>query len=265
LRAALQRSDVPVELVKAEYSPGQIEVNLRYAPALEAAHRHLLLKAAAKEIASQQEQIATFMAKWRSDLGGSSCHIHMSLCRADGASAFEDGNGDPSPVLKAFLAGLLRYGRDFFLFFAPTTNSYKRLVPNTFAPARLNWGIDNRTVALRVVGRGSARRIENRIPGADINPHLVYAAMLAAGLAGIENKLTLDQPALTGNAYATAEGDRIPATLAEATIAFAESETVRAAFGAEVQTHYVNFGQQTDAAIAGKVTDVERRLLLLDI
>ncbi len=265
LRQALQHAGVPVELVKAEYSPGQIEVNLRFAPALEAAHRHLLLKAAAKEIALQQGQIATFMAKWRSDLGGSSCHSHMSLCRADGKSAFEDSNGDPSPTLRAFLAGLLRYGREFFLLFAPTTNSYKRLVPNTFAPARLNWGIDNRTVALRVIGRGPARRIENRIPGADVNPHLVYAAMLAAGIAGIEHKLTLDQPPMTGNAYAATEGDPIPTSLNEATSAFAQSDVVRAAFGPEVQAHYGNFGHQTDAAIAGKVTDVERRMLLLDI
>ena len=213
----------------------------------------------------QQDQVATFMAKWRSDLGGSSCHSHMSLCRADGASAFEDDKGDPSPILKAFLAGLLRYGRDFFLFFAPTTNSYKRLIPNTFAPARLNWGVDNRTVALRLIGRGPARRIENRIPGADVSPYLVYAAMLAAGLAGIENRLTLDQPALAGNAYAAAEGAPIPANLAEAATAFAQSDVVRAALGAEVQVHYANFGRQTEAAFAGKVTDVERRLLLLDI
>jgi glutamine synthetase len=265
LRAGLQISNVPVELVKAEYSPGQIEVNLRYAPALEAAQRHLLLKAAAKEIALQQGQVATFMAKWRSDLGGSSCHTHMSLCRADGTSAFEDAKGEPSDTLKAFLAGLLRYGRDFFLLFAPTTNSYKRLVPNTFAPARLNWGIDNRTVALRVIGKGPARRIENRIPGADVNPCLVYAGMLAAGLAGIENKRELDQPALTGNAYAVRDGDAIPENLGEAALLFAKSDIVRAAFGAEIQAHYANFGRQTEAAIAGKVSDVERRLLLLDI
>ncbi len=265
LREALQRSGVPVELVKAEYSPGQIEINLRYGPAIEAAQRHLLLKAAAKEIALQQGQLATFMAKWRSDLGGSSCHSHMSLCHDDGASAFEDAKGEPSVILKSFLAGLLRYGRDFFLFFAPTTNSYKRLIPNTFAPARLNWGIDNRTVALRVIGRGAARRIENRIPGADVNPFLVYAAMLAAGIAGIEAELPLDQPPLSGNAYAGDEGQPIPASLTEATAAFAGSEAVRAAFGAEVQDHYANYGRQTDAAIAGKVTDVERRLLLLDI
>jgi glutamine synthetase len=265
LRAALQASDVPVELVKAEYSPGQIEVNLRYAPALEAAQRHLLLKAAAKEIALQQGQIATFMAKWRSDMGGSSCHTHMSLCRTDGSSAFEDSKGEPNEMLKAFLAGLLRYGREFFLFFAPTTNSYKRLVPNTFAPARLNWGIDNRTVALRLIGKGPARRIENRIPGADVNPCLVYAGMLAAGLAGIENKRELDQPALTGNAYAVREGEAIPKGLSEAASVFAKSDIVRAAFGAEVQAHYANFGHQTEAAIADKVSDVERRLLLLDI
>jgi glutamine synthetase len=265
LREALSRADVPVEMVKAEYSPGQIEVNLRYAPAVEAAQRHLLLKAAAKEIALQMELAATFMAKWRSDLGGSSCHTHMSLCRKDGTSAFEATSGEPSDVMRSFLAGLLRFGRDFFLLFAPTTNSYKRLVPNTFAPARLNWGIDNRTVALRVIGSGAARRIENRIPGADVNPFLVYAATLAAGLAGIEGRLALDQPALTGNSYSQTRGDPIPANLEEATTAFAASDVVRQAFGAEVQSHYENFGRQTAAAVAGKVSDVERRLLLLDI
>lgn len=265
LRAALSRSDVLVELVKAEYSPGQIEVNLRYDKAMAAADGHMLLKTAAKEIALQQGFVATFMAKVSHDLGGSSCHVHMSMLDESGKSAFDDGSGEMSEIMRSFLAGLLRYGRDYFLFFAPTTNSYKRLVPNTFAPSRLDWGIDNRTVALRVVGRDKAMRIENRIPGADVNPYLVYAAMLAAGLSGIEQKLDLEQAAQVGNAYTQDGGAPIPATLQEATAAFSESSVVAEALTTEVLEHYANFGRQTAGVFDSKVTDVERRLLLLDI
>ncbi|MCP4328580.1 MAG: glutamine synthetase [Alphaproteobacteria bacterium] len=265
LRGALAQSDVLVELVKAEYSPGQMEVNLRYDDALAAADAHMLLKTAAKEIALQQGLVATFMAKVSHDLGGSSCHVHMSMLDGSGASAFDDGDGSMSETMRSFVAGILKYGRDFFLLFAPTTNSYKRLIPNTFAPARLGWAIDNRTVALRVIGRGTAKRIENRIPGADVNPYLAYAAMLAAGISGIEQKLALEDAPQDGNAYAQDSGAPIPADLVEATAAFADSEVVAAAFTADVQAHYANFGRQTAGAFDTKVTDVERRLLLLDI
>ncbi len=265
LRSALTQSDVLVELVKAEYSPGQMEVNLRYGDAMAAADAHMLLKTAAKEIALQQGLVATFMAKMSHDFGGSSCHVHMSMLDESDNSAFADGADDMSETMRSFLAGLLHHGRDFFLFFAPTTNSYKRLVPNTFAPARIDWGVDNRTVAMRVVGRDKAKRIENRIPGADVNPYLAYAAMLAAGLSGIEQKLELKEAPQPGNAYARDGGTPIPATLKEAVAAFSESDAVAEAFTVDVREHYANFGRQTAGVFDSKVTDVERRLLLLDI
>jgi glutamine synthetase len=265
LRAALEASDVPVELVKAEYSPGQIEVNLAYAPALEAADRHVLMKTACKELALRKGLIATFMAKWHHNFGGSSCHVHLSMRRPDGRSAFDQGDGKMSATLRHFIGGLITHARDFFLFYAPSTNSYKRLVPNTFAPSRLHWGIDNRTVAFRVIGSGLAKRVENRLPGADVNPYLVYAAMLASGLDGVRNKIEPPEDGLMGNAYAESGGIPIPRDLREATGLFAASEIVAAAFGADVQAHYANFGRQTEAALARKVTDAERRVLLLDI
>lgn len=265
LRAALAQSEVLVELVKAEYSPGQMEINLRYGDGLTAADSHMLLKTAAKEIALRQGLVATFMAKVGQDLGGNSCHIHLSMLDEAGHSAFDDGSGGMSDAMSAFLAGLLRYSRDFFLFFAPTTNAYKRLVPNTFAPDRIGWAVDNRTVAFRVVGSGPAKRIENRIPGADANPYLAYAATLAAGLSGVEQKLRLDEPARQGNAYAQDAGTPIPSSLEEATAALAESSIVAKTFGGDVRDHYANFGRQTARALAAKVTDAERRLLLLDI
>lgn len=265
LRAALARTDVLVELVKAEYSPGQMEINLRYADGLTAADSHMLLKTAAKEVALKQGLVATFMAKLSHDLGGSSCHIHMSMLDENGGSAFDDGSGDMTDTMKSFLAGLVRYSRDFFIFFAPTTNSYKRLVPNTFAPDRIGWAVDNRTVAFRVIGSGLAKRIENRIPGADANPYLAYAATLAAGLCGVEQGLSLDEPPQTGNAYAQESGAPIPHNLEDSTAAFAESNAVAEVFDADVRDHYANFGRQTAGAFNAKVTDAERRLLLLDI
>lgn len=265
LRNALEASGIAVEMVKAEYSPGQVEINLAYGPALASADAHVLLKTAAKEIALQTGLVASFMAKVDHDLGGSSCHIHMSMRDGSGSSVFDDGNGGMSPTMRSFLAGMVLHGRDFFALYAPTTNSYKRMIPNTFAPARISWGEDNRTVAFRVVGQGLGKRIENRIPGADVNPYLAYSAMLAAGLAGIEADLDLATAAEDGNAYESNGGDAIPATLAEATEAFAASKIVAEALGSEVQSHYASYGRNTLAALQHQVTDVERRLLLLDI
>jgi glutamine synthetase len=263
LRTALEASAVPVELVKAEYSPGQMEVNLEYTDALEAADRHVLFKAATKEIAMQLGLVATFMAKWRHDLGGSSCHVHLSMREQDGSSTFDNGSGEMSQNCRYFLGGLLKYAADFFLLFAPNINSYRRLKPNTFAPSQLNWGTDNRTVAFRVVGKGINKRIENRIPGADTNPYLVYTAMLAAGLHGIENKIEPDMET-TGNAYGQ-PSHPIPQDLTEAIAQFSNSKVVLETLGTTVQQHYTNYGRQTLAAAANYVTDYERKLLLLDI
>lgn len=267
LRRNMEAAGVPVEMVKAEYAPGQIEVNLEYADAMTAADRHMVFKTGAKEIALQQGLVATFMAKLAHDLGGSSCHIHMSLLDRPGRSAFADGDdgAGTSETMRHFLGGLTAYLSDIFLFLAPTVNSYKRLRPGTFAPATVTWGEDNRTVALRLVGKGRARRIENRIPGADVNPYLAYAGMLAAGLRGIEEKREPIGEAATGNAYNLGGRPALPTTLEEATAMFERSEMVGAAFGSAVQRHYANFGRQSVRAASTVVTDYERRILLLDI
>lgn len=267
LRRNMEAAGIPIEMVKAEYAPGQIETNLEYADAMVAADRHMIFKTGAKEIALQQGLVATFMAKLAHDLGGSSCHIHMSLLGKNGESAFatgSDGRGT-SETMRHFLGGLTAYLPDVFLFFAPTINSYKRLRPGTFAPATVTWGEDNRTVALRLIGKGASRRIENRIPGADVNPYLAYSAMIAAGLRGIDEKLEpVGEPA-AGNAYDLSDRPVLPASLEEATAIFEDSAMVGSSFGPEVQRHYANFGRQSVRAASSIVTDYERRILLLDI
>jgi glutamine synthetase len=267
VRRHMEAAGIEMEMVKAEYAPGQVEFNLMYADALAAADRHMVFKAGVKEIALQQNLLATFMAKLGHDLGGSSCHVHMSLQDKKGKSAFAsgaDGTGT-SDTMRHFLGGLTRYARDFFLFYGPTINSYKRMRPGTFAPATVTWGEDNRTVAFRMVGKSMSRRIENRVPGADVNPYLVYSAMLAAGLEGIEQKLEPVGSSDSGNAYSNADAPQLPSSLQEATDAFAASTVVAKHFGTEVQKHYTNFGVQSVLAAANKVTDYERQMLLMDI
>lgn len=267
LRQMLEASGVEVEMFKAEYSPGQVEINLQHQNAIKAADNHMLLKSAAKEIALEQGMLASFMAKLHENMGGSSCHIHMSLQGDDGSSAFaagEDG-GEASEMMMRFVGGMTTYIRDFFLFFAPNTNSYKRLQPNTFAPNAVTWGEDNRTVAFRMVGKCKARRIENRIPGADINPYLAYAAMIAAGLRGIDENLLPPGTAQSGNAYHADNAALLPQTLDEAVDAFASSDFIAETFGTGFRDHYANFGRQTSAAARPVVTDFERRQLLMDI
>jgi len=267
LRSNLGIADIPVEMVKAEYAPGQVEINLKYASALKAADHHFVFKAGVKEQALQQGLIATFMAKPWHEFGGSSCHIHLSLTDESGTNVFAAGdNGrETSDVMRHFLGGMTTYLRDMFLFFAPTVNSYKRLQPNTFAPSRVTWGEDNRTVALRLVGSGASRRIENRIPGADVNPYLAYAAMIAAGLKGIDEKLDPVGLQAQGNAYQGDDAPMLPTSLSEATDAFANSQFIADAFGKEIRDHYTNFGIQSVKAAAPIVSDYERRILLMDI
>ncbi len=265
LRRKMTLADVPIELVKAEYSPGQVEVNTEYAEALTAADRHVLFKTGVKELALQQGLIATFMAKWHHDFGGSSCHVHMSMLDRGGINVFGSAGAGTSAQMRHVLAGLIRYVPELFLFFAPTSNSYRRLRPGTFAPAAMTWGEDNRTVALRLVGNGPSRRIENRIPGADVNPYLAYAAMLAAGLKGLELALEPDHTATTGNAYQMQGLPVLPRSLTEATDALQHSELAAEMFGDDVRAHYVNFGRQSVEAQHRIVTDYERRTLLLDI
>ncbi|MFQ5427253.1 MAG: glutamine synthetase family protein, partial [Gaiellales bacterium] len=234
IRRHVDASGVPVEFSKGEWGPGQHEINLRYAPALEMADRHVIYKLAAKEVAAQRGSAVTFMAKWDEAFAGSSMHVHMSLWDESGAPAFA---GDTplagtavtgSEVFLGFLGGLLAHAREFSWFFAPNANSYKRFRPGSFAPTGIAWSYDNRTAGFRVVGRGPSLRVECRIPGADANPYLAYAALLAAGLDGVERGLD-PGPAFEGDVYAADGLTQVPATLVDAIAALEESSFARVA------------------------------------
>jgi glutamine synthetase len=264
IRRALDRSGVPVEFSKGEWGPGQHEINLRFAPALEMADRHVVYKLAAKEIAAAAGASLTFMAKWREDLAGSSLHIHASLWK-EGRAAFADpgrslaGTPVEAPDLfRFFLGGMLEHARELCLFFAPTVNSYKRFRAGTFAPTRLAWSYDNRTVGFRVVGSGASLRPECRVPGADANPYLAYAALLAAGLDGIEREVD-PGPAFVGDAYQAERLPQVPASLPEAIAALEASEFARRAFGEDVVEHLLHFARIEQACFQKAVTDYERQ------
>ncbi|MDE2491385.1 MAG: glutamine synthetase [Elusimicrobia bacterium] len=256
IRNQMEASGIPVECSKGEWGPGQHEINLEYAGPVEMADRHTLYKHGAKEIAMQRGCALTFMAKFDSRLAGSSCHIHASLWDRSGKkSAFWEG-GKPSKHFRWFLGGQMALARELSVFFAPTTNSYKRYQAATFAPTRIAWARDNRTCGFRVVGEGNSLRIENRIPGADVNPYLAFAATVAAGLHGIENKIE-PPDALEGNAY-EAEVLPVPKTLAEAIGELERSKAARAAFGDEVFEHYLHAAKAEAAAHDRAVTDWEK-------
>ena len=257
LRNEMAGAGLTVESAKGECNPGQHEIAFKYDKALIACDDHSVYKTGAKEIASQENVSLTFMAKYN-EREGNSCHIHLSLRDADGRPVMAgDGGYGFSPVMEHFLAGQLACLADFSLFLAPTINSYKRYVPGSFAPTAIAWGRDNRTCALRVVGHGSSLRFENRVPGGDVNPYLAVAALIAAGLHGVENALPLE-PEFTGNAYASA-GPRVPATLREAVALFESSPVAMDAFGKDVVTHYSHAGHVEMAAFDEAVTDWERR------
>jgi glutamine synthetase len=261
VRRHLKASGVPVETSKGEWGLGQHEVNVRYAEALQMADRHVVYKQCFKEVAEQMGQSVTFMAKFAADRAGSSCHTHVSLWR-DGQNAFI-GDVDLGPVkcsdwFRWFLGGWIARVPDVTVFYAPTVNSYKRFVDASWAPTRLAWSYDNRTAAFRVVGRGSGLRIECRIPGADCNPYLAFAAALASGLDGIRNRIEPPE-CFTGDMYAARHLPRLPATLQEATDRFAASEFAAHAFGHDVVEHYAHFFTTEQAAFHRAVTDWERR------
>ena len=255
VRRHLHQSDVPVESSKGEWRAGQHELNIRYADILHAADRHIILKQCLKEVADRQGKAVTFMAKYAGDGAGSSCHIHISLWR-DHQSAFA---GD-SDELRWFVGGCLAHAAEVMPFLAPTVNSYKRFVDGSWAPTRLAWSEDNRTAGFRLVGHGEARRVECRIPGADCNPYLALAALLACGMDGIANR-TEPPPKFSGDAYAAGDAElpHVPRTLAEATELFAASAFVRAVFGDQVVDHYAHFARVEQAAFDAAVTDWERR------
>jgi glutamine synthetase len=257
LRRGMQGAGIPVEFSKGEAWHGQHELNVRYADAVTAADRHTIYKNGVKEIAHLNGISATFMAKPSEHDIGSSCHIHMSLLeRESGRSAFVDGEQE-TDVFRHYLGGLRDHVRELALLLAPSVNSYKRYATESWAPTSISWGRDNRTCGFRIVGHGSSRRIECRIPGADVNPYLGFAAMLAAGLDGIERG-TDPGPELIGNAYAAAEAEPFPASLREAVDGWERSAFAKRAFGEDVWSHYLNYGRTEQRLFDQVVTDYER-------
>ena len=261
IRNHMDKAGLVVESAKGECNFGQHEIAFKYADAITTCDQHVVYKTAAKEIAAQHGKALTFMAKYN-EREGNSCHIHLSLRGLGGEPVFAlEPDGSPSPtgrsaIFESFVAGVLSTMREFSLLYAPNINSYKRFQPGTFAPTAVAWGEDNRTCAVRVVGHGAGLRMENRVPGGDVNPYLAVAGMLAGGLWGIEMELTLEAP-LVGNAY-VAERARVPTTLREARDLFATSVLARNAFGDDVVDHYVNAADVELAAFEAAVTDWER-------
>jgi glutamine synthetase len=259
LRKHLQASGIPVESSKGEWGPGQEEINVKYADALTMADRHVVLKNATKEIAWAQGKAVTFMAKWDFGLAGSSSHIHMSLADKSGKPMFVDSKDERgmSAVMKHFMAGQLAYAREITYFLAPYINSYKRFQAGTFAPTKAIWSPDNRTAGFRLCGEHSKSiRVECRMGGADLNPYLALAALIAAGIKGIEDKLPLE-PAFVGDAYITKKLREIPKTLREATDTLRKSKMLKDAFGEAVVGHYVHTAEWEQFEYDRRVTDWE--------
>jgi glutamine synthetase len=252
IRNSMAAAGMTVENSKGECNFGQHEINFLYGPALRTADEHSIYKTGAKEIAAQEGKALTFIAKWDEN-EGNSCHIHLSLAGAGGGAPVF---ADQPEVFDRFLAGLMAGMRDLTLFYAPNVNSYKRFAAGSFAPTAVAWGNDNRTCSLRVVGHGPAKRVELRLPGADVNPYLALAAMVASGLHGIESELAL-APALEGNAYIS-DAPHVPRTLREARELFGDSGLVRSAFGDEVVEHYLNYAKVELDAFETAVTDWEK-------
>jgi glutamine synthetase len=252
IRNAMMEAELRVENSKGECNFGQHEINFRYDGALQTSDGHVMYKNGAKEIAAQEGMAITYMAKY-DEREGNSCHIHLSLRGHDGTPVFAEGDDG---LLERFMAGQLATLRDLTLFLAPNVNSYKRFAEGSFAPTAVAWGLDNRTCALRVVGHGPSRRVECRVPGADVNPYLAVSALIAGGLYGIDHDLPLEPP-YEGNAYLS-DKPRVPSSLAEAADLFGASPVSREAFGDEVVDHYLNNARIELDAFSRAVTDWER-------
>jgi len=262
VRKHMTNSGIPVEFSKGEWGPGQHELNLRYTDVLEMADRHAIYKQGFKEIALAQGLAVSFMAKWRSDLAGSSMHLHLSLWDKDGRENIFPGPHRLGPIetsdeFRWFLGGWMAYTPEISSFYAPNPNSYKRYAYQSWAPTKIAWSYDNRTAGFRVVGSGNSLRIECRIPGADANPYLAYAATLAAGLAGIKEKI--EPPDIfQGDVYRAAELPAVPANLSQATDALEKSAMLKEAFGPDVIAHYVHFFRTEQRKYDEAVTNWER-------
>jgi len=258
MRRQLQASGIPVENSKGEWGPGQEELNVRYADALTMADRHVVMKNAMKEIAHTHGKSITFMAKWDYGLAGSSSHIHMSLADKKGNVFFAPkAEFGMSEMMRNYVAGLLTYAHDITYFLAPFINSYKRFQAGTFAPTKAIWSRDNRTAGFRLCGEDTKGvRIECRIGGADLNPYLAFAALIAAGLKGIEDKLALEAP-YTGDAYLGEKLREVPKTLRDAISSLKGSDMLKAALGEQVVGHYVHTAEWEQFEYDRRVTDWE--------
>jgi len=257
IRRGMHAAGIPIEFSKGEAWYGQHEVNTRYADAVTSADRHTIYKNGVKEIAFLNGISATFMAKPSEKDIGSSCHIHSSLIGEDGKSMFVD-NDRETDTFRHYLGGMRCHVRELALFIAPSVNSYKRYAAESWAPTSVSWGRDNRTCGFRIVGHGQSTRAECRIPGADVNPYLGYAALLAAGLDGIENAID-PGPELVGNAYEAAEAEPFPSSMYEALELWEGSDFAKRAFGDAVHAHYLNYGTYEQKDYNRVVTDYERR------
>ncbi|MCP5083528.1 MAG: glutamine synthetase [Alphaproteobacteria bacterium] len=259
IRNGLQGADIPVENSKGEADAGQEEINVRYGDALAMADRHSIIKNACKEIAWSKGRSISFMAKWHYDFAGNSSHVHQSLWTTDGKPLFFDPKAEDgmSEMMRHYVAGLLSHASEITYFLAPYINSYKRFVEGTFAPTKAIWSMDNRTAGYRVCGADTkAVRVECRVGGADLNPYLAFAALIAAGLDGIEQKMELE-PAFKGDAYGARRARGIPETLRDAAASLKKSKMLRSAFGDEVVDHYVRAAEWEQEEYDRRVTDWE--------
>ncbi|RRI07813.1 glutamine synthetase [Mesorhizobium tamadayense] len=260
LRNEMEAAGIPIENSKGEWGPGQEEINVRYAEALEMADRHVILKNGAKEIAHSEGKAISFMAKYNYGLAGNSSHIHNSLWSADGGTPlFFDKNAEwtLSSLGQQWAAGQLKYAKELTWFLAPYINSYKRFQAGTFAPTKIMWSEDNRTAGFRLCGEGTKGiRMECRIGGADLNPYLAFAALIAAGLAGIDEKLELQKP-FVGDAYQASQLPEIPKTLRDAAETLESSAMLKQAFGEEVIEHYMHTARWEQFEYDRRITDWE--------
>lgn len=259
LRNQMLAAGLPVEFSKGEAAPGQHELNLRYADALTMADNHTIYKNGAKEIAHLQGKAITFMAKPKIDEPGSSCHIHSSIWSTDGQPLCPgDGPHDMSPQFRAWMGGLMAHSRELSICFAPFVNSYKRYQPGSWAPTAVVWSPDNRTCGLRLVGHGAGMRVESRIPGADCNPYIAFAAVIAAGLDGIDKGLDCGDP-YVGNGYTADDVERIPWNIVEAAELFQDSAFAKEAFGETVHYHLLHQVRDEWRSFNNTVTEWELR------
>jgi len=257
IRNGMTTARVPIESSKGEWSRGQHEINFIYAEPIPMADMHVVFKHGIKEVAEQHGKSISFMAKYAPAEAGSSCHIHISIWKGNKNLFAGTGNGGGSKLFRQFLGGLIKYSPEFCLFYGPTINSYKRYQPGSWAPTRMAWALDNRTVGFRVVGSGKSFRIENRMPGADANPYLALSAMIGAGLAGVDEGLDCGEE-YAGNAYIDPKLARLPSSLRDACELFKKSQLARRVLGDQVVDFYSHHAQLEVDAFNNAVTDWEK-------